>query len=167
MAELGQEERLQPSLLDRLRDDEPGNTQESRDKRILSVSKLRESLKRDLAWLLNTSNLSDVQDLSEYPLVEASVLNYGMPDLTGITASGVDVVVIERRLRQAILTFEPRIVKNTLHVNVVTSEGMAPNAIAFEIKCDMWSEPVPERLYLKTEVDLENGGVHVEDGSGR
>ena len=167
MAELGQEERLQPSLLERLRDDEPGKTQESRDKRILSMSKLRESLKRDLAWLLNTSNLSDVQDLSEYPLVEASVLNYGMPDLTGITASGVDVVVIERRLRQAILTFEPRIVKNTLHVNVVTSAGMAPNSIAFEIKCDMWSEPVPERLYLKTEVDLENGGVHVEDGSGR
>jgi len=94
-------------------------------------------------------------------------LNYGMPDLTGITASGVDVIVIERRLRQAILTFEPRIVKNTLHVNVLTSEEMAPNAIAFEIKCDMWSEPVPERLYLKTEVDLENGGVQVEDGSGR
>ena len=98
MAELGQEERLQPSLLDRLRDDEPGKAQESRDKRILSMSKLRESLKRDLAWLLNTSNLSDVQDLSEYPLVETSVLNYGMPDLTGITASGVDVIVIERRI---------------------------------------------------------------------
>lgn len=167
MAELGQEERLQPSLLDRLRDDEPGKTQESRDKRVLSLRKLRESLKRDLAWLLNTSNLSDVQDLSQYPLVETSVLNYGMPDLTGVTASGADISVIERRLRQAILTYEPRIVKNSLHVNVVTSDEMAPNAIAFEIKCDMWSEPVPERLYLKTEVDLENGDVRVEDSGGR
>lgn len=167
MAELGQEERLQPSLLDRLRDDEPGKTQESRDKRILSVSKLRESLKRDLAWLMNTGNLSDVQDLSEYPLVEASVLNYGMPDLTGITASGADVADIERRLRQAIQTYEPRIVKNSLRVNVVTSDEMTTNALVFEIRCDMWSEPVPERLYMKTEVDLESGGVRITDSSGR
>ncbi len=167
MAELGQKERLQPSLLDRLRDDEPGKAQESRDKRILSVSKLRESLKRDLAWLMNAGNLSDVQDLSEYPLVEASVLNYGMPDLTGITASGADVTAIERRLRQAIQTYEPRIVKNSLRVNAVTGDEMTPNAIVFEIKCDMWSEPVPERLYLKTEIDLESGGVRIADSSGR
>lgn len=167
MTELGQEERLQPSLLDRLRDDEPGKTQESRDKRILSVSKLRDSLKRDLAWLMNAGNLSDVQDLSEYPLVEASVLNYGMPDLTGITASGADVTAIERRLRQAIQTYEPRIVKNSLRVNAVIGDEMTPNAIVFEIKCDMWSEPVPERLYLKTEIDLESGGVHIADSSGR
>ena len=167
MTELGQEERLQPSLLDRLRDDEPGKTQESRDKRILSVSKLRESLKRDLAWLMNAGNLSDVQDLSEYPLVEASVLNYGMPDLTGITASGADVTAIERRLRQAIQAYEPRIVKNSLRVNAVIGDEMTPNAIVFEIKCDMWSEPVPERLYLKTEIDLESGGVHIADSSGR
>ncbi len=167
MAELGQEERLQPSLLDRLRDDEPGKTRESRDKRVLTVRKLRESLKRDLAWLLNTGNLSDIQDLSEYPLVETSVLNYGMPDFTGIAASSTDATVIERRLRQAIITYEPRIVKNSLRVNVVTSDEMTPNAIAFEIRCDMWSEPVPERLYMKTEIDLESGGVHVTDSSGR
>jgi len=167
MAELGQEERLQPSLLDRLRDDEPGKKQESRDKRILSVSKLRESLKRDLGWLMNSGNLSDVQDLSEYPLVEASVLNYGMPDLTGITASGADIEAIERRLRQTIQTYEPRIIKNSLRVNVATSDEMSPNALVFEIRCDMWSDPVPERLYLKTEVDLESGGVHIADSSGR
>ena len=29
------------------------------------------------------------------------------------------------------------------------------------------SQPVPERLYLKTEVDLENGSVKVGDASGR
>jgi len=166
MAELGQEERLQPSLLDRLRDDDPGNTRESRDKRVLSVRKLRESLKRDLAWLLNTGNLSDVQDLSEYPLVEASVLNYGMPDFTGTMASSADITDIERRLRHAIITFEPRILKNSLRVNVVTGDEMTPNAIVFEVRCDMWSEPVPERLYMKTEIDLESGGVRITDSSG-
>ena len=117
MAELETQERLQPSLLDRLTDDDPGSTQESRDKRVLSVRRLRESVKRDLAWLMNTGNLSDVQDLSNYPLVAESVLNYGMPDLTGKWAAGADTEAIARSVREVILRYEPRILKNSLQVH--------------------------------------------------
>ena len=166
MAELTQQERLQPSLLDRLTDDEPEKKHESRDQRVLSVRRLRECIKRDLTWLLNTGSLSDVEDLSAYPLVAQSVLNYGMPDLTGITAVSTDVHVIERNLRQIILTYEPRILKNSLRVRVTTTDQMSQNALRFEIECDMWAKPMPERLYLKTEVDLETGNVSVDDFNG-
>ncbi len=166
MAELSQQERLQPSLLDRLTDEEPDKKLESREKRVLSVRRLRECIKRDLSWLLNTGNLSDVEDLSEYPLVAESVLNYGMPDLTGITATSTDVHAIERRLRQTILLYEPRILKNRLRVRVSTTDEMSQNALRFEIECDMWAEPVPERLYLKTEVDMETGNFWVSDFNG-
>ena len=67
MAELTQKERLQPSLLDRLTDNEPEERQESRDKRILSPSRLRESVRRDLTWLFNTPNLATVLDLDGKP----------------------------------------------------------------------------------------------------
>lgn len=167
MAGLTQQERLQPSLLDRLTDDEPGNQKESRDKRVLSVRKLRECIKRDLAWLLNTGNLSDVQDLSDYPLVAESVLNYGMLDITGQSASNADTGSLERHLRQVILCYEPRILRNSLRVHVVTNDEMLANALRFEIEFDMWAEPVPERLYLKTEVDLGSGLVSLSDSSGR
>jgi hypothetical protein len=30
----------------------------------------------------------------------------------------------------------------------------------------MWAKPMPERLYLKTEVDLETGNVSVDDFNG-
>ena len=63
MAELTQQERLQPSLLDRLTDDEPEKKQESREKRVVSLRRLREGVLRDLAWLLNTSNLAVLEDL--------------------------------------------------------------------------------------------------------
>ena len=53
MAELTQKERLQPSLLDRLTDDEPPTQQESREKRVLSMHKLRLFVLRDISWLLN------------------------------------------------------------------------------------------------------------------
>jgi len=167
VAELEQQERLQPSLLDRLTDDDPGNTRESRDKRLLSARKLRECIKRDLASLLNTGNLNDVQDLSDYPLVAESVLNYGMPDVTGISVSNVDTGSLERDLRKAILSYEPRILKNSLQLHVVSNDEMTANALRFEIEFDMWAEPVPERVYLKTEIDLGSGLVRLIDSSGQ
>ena len=167
MAELEQQERLQPSLLDRLTDDEPTKSQESRDKRVLSIRRLRDCIKRDLASLLNTASLDNVQDLSDYPLVISSVVNYGMPDLTGTMAVDADPDQLERKIRDVILRYEPRILKNTLRVHVVTSDEMSANALRFEIEFDMWAEPVPERLYLKTEVDLGSGAVSLSDSSGR
>jgi predicted component of type VI protein secretion system len=50
--DLTSRERLQPSLLDRLTDDEPGDVQESADKRVLSPNQLKVSVLRDLTWLL-------------------------------------------------------------------------------------------------------------------
>src|SRR4030095_2997094 len=91
VAELTQKERLQPSLLDRLTDHEPEQRQESREKRILSPNKLRESVRRDLTWLFNTPNLATVEDLDRFPLVAESVVNYGLPSLAGRTTSSVDV----------------------------------------------------------------------------
>src|SRR4029077_6169820 len=101
MAELTQKERLQPSLLDRLTDEEPQQRQESRDKRVLSPARLRECVRRDLSWLLNTTNLAALQDLDAHPEVQRSVVNYGMPDLAGRTAGSVDVRALERLLGKA------------------------------------------------------------------
>src|SRR5690349_20585366 len=83
MAELTTQERLQPSLLDRLTDDEPGKLEESREKRVISVSRLRECVTRDISWLLNCVSLEANVELEEYPEVSRSVLNFGIPDLTG------------------------------------------------------------------------------------
>jgi len=84
MAELTPKERLQPSLLDRLTDDEPEQKLESRDKRVLSPERLRESVRRDLTWLFNTPSLATViHNLSEYPEVERSTVNFGLPSSPG------------------------------------------------------------------------------------
>lgn len=164
MAELTQKERLQPSLLDRLTDDEPSKLQESRDKRILSLSKLRQLVLRDLAWLLNTSTLDSSQDLDEFPLVSHSVVNYGIYDLVGTTLSSADALEIQGRIRQAIWDFEPRIFPESVSVKVtVTEDQMNRNAIAFDIEGELWAQPLPLHLYLKTELDLETGNMTIID----
>ena len=167
MPELVPKERLQPSLLDRLTDEEPGNPQESRERRVLSPQRLREVVRRDLGWLFNAINLASVEDLSAYPQVARSVLNYGLPDLTGRTASGMDPPQLERMLRQVVKDFEPRILPGSIRVKLVVDEAkMGHNAMVFDIEGELWAQPLPIRLYLRTELDLEVGAIQVSDRGG-
>jgi type VI secretion system protein ImpF len=161
MAELTPKEFLQPWLLDRLQDDNPAEAEEPRDGRIWPVQKLKKSVLRDLEWLLNTGCLSTTQDLSDYPQVKHSVFNYGIQDLTGTTISSVDSATFEDILRQAILDFEPRITPKSLRVRVT---HMEPNNVTFEIEGELWTLRIPERLYLKTRIDLETGNAEIIEG---
>jgi type VI secretion system protein ImpF len=170
MADLTKNERLQPSLLDRLTDDEPQARQESREKRVISPARLRDCVRRDLTWLFNATNLAAVENLEGYPEVLRSVLNYGMPDLAGRTASSVDTRALEQLLRQVIWDFEPRLIKRSVKVRILTDDRvMNHNSMSFDIEAELWAQPLPLRLFLRTEIDLENGGVNVQDlgGQGR
>jgi len=167
VAELTTQERLQPSLLDRLTDEEPGRHEESREKRVISASRLRECVTRDMAWLLNCVNLGADEALADHPEVARSVVNFGIPDLTGSALSGVDAAVLQRQIRAAIVAFEPRLIASTLQVTVSTDAGrMDRQSLVFNIESDMWAQPIPLKLYLKTEVDLETGAFHVSEGFG-
>ncbi len=164
MAELATQDRLQPSLLARLIDNEPHLSQESRDKRVLSMRKLREAVVRDVGWLLNTTNYFPQEDLEQYPFVAQSVLNYGMQDLTGKAVPGIDLVQKERQLRQALWCFEPRLIRETLKVRIKSSDKkMCRNAFTVELEGQLWAEPSPLQIYMKTEIDLESGEVRVID----
>lgn len=168
MAELTNKERLQPSLLDRLTDDEPGRVTEARDTRVLSPARLRESVRRDLTWLFNSTHLQSLCDLRDFPLVARSVLNFGIPDVAGQTLSGLDTAALERTVRQAILDFEPRLAQPSLRVHLVMDEQqMNHNALAFDIEADLWAQPLPLRLYLRTAFDLETGRVDVTERGGK
>jgi type VI secretion system protein ImpF len=165
VAELTHKERLQPSLLDRLTDDDPAGAVEARDKRTLSTSQLRESVRRDLTWLFNTTQVAaTLREIGDYPLAAASVLNFGIPDLAGRTASGVDLPALERLLRQAIWDFEPRLVRNSVTVRgIVDERGVNHNALAFVVEAELWAQPFPVRLALRTQVDLEDGSIQISD----
>lgn len=167
MAELRQQERLQPSLLDRLTDEEPDRKNEARSQRVLSLKKMRESIKRDVAWLLNSVNLASTEDLEAYPEVAHSVLNYGMPDLAGRAVTDLDIIQLERLLQQVIVDFEPRILKDTVKLRLLVDEQkMSHNAVVFEIEGQLWAQPTPLQILLKTELDLDIGDAKVSDYSG-
>lgn len=164
MAELTPQERLQPALLDRLTDEEPDTTVEARDRRVLSMRKLRESVLRDIAWLLNTGNLEQLEDLSAFPEVARSTLNFGTRDLSGLTSSMAKMAELERLVRRAILDFEPRVIPGTLKVKAIgASEEMSRHALSLMIEGDLWAHPVPLHLLLRSEIDLETGNMSVTE----
>jgi len=164
MPDLAPQDRLQPSLLDRLTDEEPGKRSESRERRVLTEQQLRACILRDLGWLLNTGCLSQCQDLDDFPEVAGSVLNYGVRDLAGSTLSGLEREEVEQRLLEAIRKFEPRVLRDSLRVRaVLTQERMNRKALAFYVEGEVWADPLPLHLFLKTEFDLETGEASVAE----
>jgi type VI secretion system protein ImpF len=149
-------ERLQPCLLDRLTDDEPQNPNESRLQRVVSLQRYKRGVLRDLIWLFNTSasltgNTVPGQHLDEFAEAARSVLNFGTRQICGLTAPNMEE--LERQLTEAIQLFEPRILPHSLAVRAT----MKNQLISFEIQGELWANPVPEKLFIKTEIDMESG----------
>ncbi|WKB53787.1 type VI secretion system baseplate subunit TssE [Eleftheria terrae] len=165
MAELTPQERLQPALLDRLTDDDPGRKVESREQRVLSKARLREAVLRDLAWLFNSTRMSGDVDWQNLPHANRSVINFGLPALSGETASTLDIVNLEADVKRAIMDFEPRIMASTLKVEALVSELQMDhhNVVSLRISGHLWAQPIPFELLLRTEVDLETGQVEIQE----
>jgi len=165
MSNLRAQDRLQPALLDRLTDDDVESRHENTDSRVINRNRMRELVLRDLAWLFNATAPGAAIDWSRAPQAQRSVLNYGLPALSGLTASTIDPLVLQARVRQAILDHEPRILPATLTVEVVVNEAQMDhhNQIGFRIAGQLWAQPVPLELLLQTDIDLETGRVAVRE----
>lgn len=174
MAGLASQERLQPSLLDRLTDDQPSATRETLEARVLSRQQLRAAVLRDLTWLFNTTrgepdpaspDTAAVEAWRAAPHARRSVLNFGIPALSGSTISTLDFAVLEQAIHDAIVHFEPRIDESTLAVEVNREAGfnLQHNSLRLVIRGQMWNQPVPLELLLSADVDVETGMASVRD----
>lgn len=162
MADRTISERLQPSLLDRLTDEEPDKRTETREKRVIDIRRLREIVQRDLAWLLNTQNADGWIEPERHPRAARSVLNFGIADLSGSFATGDRAAAIRQSIVQAIETFEPRLRRGTVKVELTSQMVERGVVVTFEIRAEMWAHPVPMELYLRSELDVTTGDIKIE-----
>ena len=156
MPELIVVEKLQPCLLDRLTDDEPKNSQESRAQRVISLQRYRQGVLRDLEWLFGASAHLPQEgeatfSIEDYPEALRSVINFGTRHLFGRTSPNLKE--LERGLTEALYVFEPRILRNSLKIRV----QMEGNVIQLVVDAELWANPIPEHLHIKTRLDIENG----------
>lgn len=181
MAELTSQERLQPSLLDRLTDHSPGQSSEPLDARVLSRQQLRAAVLRDLSWLFNANRAEPSrrtgkqsrpayveEELARWkaaPFAQRSVLNFGLPSLSGESVGRLELRAVSADIKQAILDFEPRIDPNTLEVDTQIDGSIHShhNQLKLVIRGHMWNQPVPLELLLSASVDVETGQAAVRD----
>lgn len=167
MADRDAHDRLRPSILDRLTADGGAAASAIRRGGVMNLEDLRAAVIRDLEWLLNSEAMSSAVDLEPFPFVQASVLNYGMPDLAGATISTVRLEDLRAEVKRVIEDFEPRIDRKTLEVHLVESTTGSFNRIAFEIHAEVLAEPLPIPLLLRTDFSLETGLCELHESDGR
>jgi type VI secretion system protein ImpF len=172
-----------PSLFDRLVDEHPRQKTEAPNERAMDLRAYRAMVERDLELLLNASPLpkqlhgsaprapgADRNGLavSDFPLVQKSVVNYGLRDLSGVALTHELTSELERQMELAIERFEPRV--QNVRVRRVTEDDLKVEAekrlfrekmqlgvVGFAIEVELYAEPLPEHLRFKTEFDSKSG----------
>jgi type VI secretion system protein ImpF len=119
---------------------------------------LRATVRRELNWILNTTNLASVQDLEPYPEVRTSVVNYGVPDLAGKALTRRVVQSRAREIREAIRVFEPRMDPDHLEVEPLTTVERV-NAITYVIRGDITAAVQAMPVEFKTDIEVDTASV--------
>ncbi|MBR0564816.1 type VI secretion system baseplate subunit TssE [Azoarcus sp. L1K30] len=154
-----------PALLDRLT--EP-TAEAAAPGRAQGRAAYQESVLRDLRWLLNSTTAFHRGELRAFPHASHSVVNFGIPCATGLHRSEKEAQELAKGIEQAILRFEPRILAESLIVEVVPEqEGKSHAHLLLRIHAAFWFEPHPIELSIRARWHVEGGSVEVESISER
>jgi type VI secretion system protein ImpF len=160
MVRTDSETRITPSILDRLLDFEPDLTREPPASRARSLRELKQSVRRDLEWLLNTrSHLGEAA--SQLEEVNKSMAVYGLPDFTGMgVKSPGEQKMLVNSLETAIRLFEPRLMD--LHVTLEPIDEIK-RVLKFRIEARLKVDPVPEPVTFDTVLQMGSGQFEVRE----
>lgn len=156
-------DRLQPTLLDRLFDDERSDP--AGDAWTMSRQAYRDAVVRDIGSLLNAVAPVAAAGADADP---PSVLGYGLPALAGRSLSTLDLDGLAHAIRRCLRAYEPRLAPDS--IVVVSPDGGAEasrhNVVPLEIRAQLWWQPAPIELAIRTDLDLETGVVRLRPLSG-
>ena len=122
---------------------------------------LKAHVQADLGALMNTIQLGAAIDLTDVPHVQRSILNYGFRDLSDITARDLNSSSVVASIRQSLLDHEPRIVPETLEVQVADGTGNTQHRLEISVTAELMSDPVDVPVAFEAEVDLGAGKLRM------
>lgn len=151
---------LLPSLLDRLIDAEPDQSTEPLWRGSYRIEELREHVRRDLEYLLNTRH-GRFDLLAQPGELSVSTLSYGLPDFTGIVGGGLESRErIRATVERAVRSFEPRLAN--VQVVIRDPEQQIDRNIRLTIQAVLCVDPVVELVTFDTTVEATTGTCEVE-----
>jgi len=160
MAKVPGEIGIVPSLLDRLSDDAPEVSKEPPENRLQTLSKLKQSVWRDLGALLNTRQEAILDLANGFQEAGQSLIAYGLPDLLTYNfrdpqARGQICRILEQTLDQ----FEPRLkqVRVTLE-----SPREHERALRFRVDAVLEVRPAREQVTFDAVLQLSSHKYEIE-----
>ena len=122
---------------------------------------LKAHLNEDLAKLMHTIRLDAALDISKHKYVGKSVLNFGMDDMANMSSNSENRGHLERRLRQALIDHEPRLIPESIEVSMRDQDKDLSQKLAFNISADLAANPVDVPLEFVAEIDVGGGKVNL------
>jgi len=129
----------------------------------VSEHQLRRHLEADLAALLNTIHLEATVSLDEAPHVANSILNYGFRDLSGLGRVALNTPAVVDTLRQSLIRFEPRLIAETLDVQIRDTGSGKTHHLAIFVTAELLGDPVDVPLDFDAEIDLGAGKMSLSN----
>lgn len=161
MARVDKKNKIRPSLLDRLIDNDPENTVEVDQSQHQGLKALRNSVRRDLVNLLNT-RLRIVEPDDEYKELKLSLLNYGLPDLATINvADKTKRKQFVEQLERLLVEFEPRF--KSVTVNYQENADALDRSLRFRIDAVLFADPSPEVVVFDSILEPVSRTVNLEE----
>lgn len=146
---------IKPSVLDRLIGSDrmwdgtrPGSWTES-------LGLVKQSLLRDLQWLLNARQVSEPAE-EPFEDLRKSVFNFGLPDITALSADSSETPTRLRHfIESAVELFEPRL--TDVRVNLSDVGDRRHRRVMFHIEALLRVDPDPERVEFDTVLEVSSG----------
>jgi type VI secretion system protein ImpF len=130
----------------------------------LNERALREEVSINLGYLLNTIRLEAAQDLSDFPYVARSILNFGVPDIASIAMVSSAVDTIPAAIVEAVRRFEPRLIPSTVQCRRDESVEAHTLNIRFHVSGDLDCDPVAVPVSFVADIDLHSAKVRMARG---
>ena len=147
-------------MLDRLIDLEPRSSSDPARSNLASIAELKQSVRRDLEWLLNTRH-SPIEIGDDMEEVQNSMAVYGLPDMTGHGVEGYDEQDrLTASVENAIRIFEPRFLNLRVTMLPISS---VDRELKFRIEANLDVKPVPEAISFDTVLQMGRGEFLVKN----
>lgn len=120
---------------------------------------LRREVARDLDALMNTIALESTQDLRSHEYARRSIINFGFPDIAHRSIDEISLNDVSDEIATVLLNYEPRLIRDTIHVARDTTIDAADLKVRFIVRADLACDPMNVPIEFVADVEVDSGKI--------
>lgn len=130
---------------------------DSRRARLAALQELAGDIHDNLSLLIATRQSIPASQLKQWPAAANSVVNFGIPDITGSTTETHQLDALARLVRGRILVFEPRLHPQSLIVRCSSAD--APDRIRVDVEGSFGPADLLQSFAMTAEIKLDGESI--------